>query len=104
VKVKEESKKISSKKHKSNAVDIFFNAIISMNESKEKFFDKKLDLQNKEIDSKMELEKYKINQKLELKKMELEIQKQKLEVDRLNAENAKKKLELEELKLKYHAM
>jgi hypothetical protein len=104
VKVKEESKKISSKKHKSNVVDTLSNAIISMNESKEKFFDKKLDLQNKEIDSKMELEKYKINQKLELKKMELEIQKQKLEVDRLNAENAKKKLELEELKLKYHAM
>jgi len=104
VKVKEESKKISSKKHKSNAVDTLSNAIISMNESKEKFFDKKLDLQNKEIDSKMELEKYKIDQKLELKKLELEVQKQKLEVEKLNAENAKKKLELEELKLKHHKM
>ncbi len=74
IKVKEESKKTDnnySKRHKSNIVDTLSSAIISMNESKKKFFDKKLDLQNREIDSKMKLEKYKIDQKMKLKKMEL---------------------------------
>src|SRR6266542_978955 len=71
--INKEIEKTNTKKHKSNAVDTLYNAIISMNESKEKFFVKKLDLQNKEIDSKMELEKYKIGQKLELKKLELEV-------------------------------
>jgi len=106
VKVKEEFKKTdnNSKRHKSNIIETLSSAIILMNESKEKFFDKKLDLQNREINSKMKLEKYKIDQKMELKKIELEIQKQKLEIDKLNAENTKKKLELEEIKLKNNAL
>ena len=32
-----------------------------MNESKKKFFGKKLDLQSREMNSKMELEKYKVD-------------------------------------------
>jgi len=107
IKVKEKSKKTDnnySKKYKSNIINTFSNAIILMNKLKKKFFDKKLNLQNREIKSKIELEKYKIDQKMELKKMELEIQKQKLEIDKINAENAKKKLELEEIKLKNNAL
>ena len=106
VKVKEKFKKTdnNSKRHKFNVVETLSSAIILMNESKEKFFDKKLDLQNREINSKMELEKYKIDQKMELKKIELEIQKQKLEIDKLNTENTKKKLELEEMKLKNNTL
>jgi hypothetical protein len=102
VKVKEEFKKNNnnSKRHKPNIVDTLSNAIVSMNESKEKFFDKKLDLHNREMNSRMELERYKVEQKMELKRIELEIQKQKLEIEKLNAENTKKKLELEEMKLK----
>jgi len=79
IKVKEESKKTDnnySKKYKSNIINTFSNAIILMNKLKKKFFDKKLNLQNREIDSKIKLEKYKIDQKMKLKKMELEIQKQ----------------------------
>jgi len=87
-----------SKKKKNNNYEAFSDLIISMNQSKDNFLVKKIELQGKEIDSKMELERYKIDKDVELRRLELEIQREKLEVEKLNAENLKKKLELESKK------
>ncbi|CAJ0751004.1 17902_t:CDS:2, partial [Entrophospora sp. SA101] len=68
--------------------------MVSMNQSKDNFLVKKIELQEKEIDSKIQLEKYKIDKEMELRKLELEIQREKLEVERLNPENLKKKIRI----------
>ncbi|GES87339.1 hypothetical protein GLOIN_2v1869760 [Rhizophagus clarus] len=79
------------KKRKSTGIEGISEVIAAMGESRDRFYEKKLDLEERENQKKFELEEKKLNQQYELEKS-------KLEIERLRAENEKVKLELEMLK------
>ena len=81
------------KKRKSAGIEGISGAIVAMGESRNKFYEKKLDLEERESQKKFELEEKKLLQQYELEKS-------KLEIERLRAENEKVKLELEMLKFR----
>ena len=79
------------KKRKINGIKSLSEVIAAMGESRDRFYEKKLDLEEREIQKKFELEKQRLKQQYELEKG-------KLEIEKLRAENEKVKLELEMLK------
>ncbi|GES94171.1 trihelix transcription factor ASIL1-like [Rhizophagus clarus] len=81
------------KKRKSTGIEGISEVIAAMGESRDRFYEKKLDLEERENQKKFELEEKKLNQQYELEKS-------KLEIERLRAENEKVKLELEMLKFR----
>ena len=96
-----ESKK---KKRKKSGVESLSEAIATIEELKNRFYERKLDLEERESQRKLDL-KEKENQKrfnLEEKKLkhQYELEKHKLEIEKLYAENEKVKLELEMLNVK----
>ncbi|PKK67963.1 hypothetical protein RhiirC2_851816 [Rhizophagus irregularis] len=81
------------KKRKSTGIEGISGVIAAMGESRDRFYEKKLDLEERESQKKFELEEKKSIQQYELEKS-------KLEIERLRAENEKVKLELEMLKFR----
>ncbi|RIA97498.1 hypothetical protein C1645_813896 [Glomus cerebriforme] len=84
---------LQKKKRKSTGIEDISWVIATIGESRDRFYEKKLDLEEHESQKKFELEKKKLIQQYELEKS-------KLEIERLRAENEKFKLELEMLKLR----
>jgi hypothetical protein len=70
------------KKRKSTGIEGISGVIASMGESRNRFYEKKLDLEEKESKKKFELEEKKLTQQYELEKS-------KLEIEKLRAENEK---------------
>jgi hypothetical protein len=79
------------KKKKSAGIEGISGVIAAMGESRDRFYEKKLNLEERESQKKFELEEKKLSQQYELEKS-------KLEIEKLRAENEKVKLELEMLK------
>jgi hypothetical protein len=80
------------KKRKAAGIEGLSGVIAAMGESRNRFYEKKLDLEERESQKKFELEEKRLTQQYELEKNRLEIEK-------LRAENEKVKLELEMLKV-----
>lgn len=80
------------KKKKSTGIEGISGVIAAMGESRNRFYKKKLDLEERESQKRFELEEKKLIQQYELEKS-------KLEIERLRAKNEKVKLELEMLKI-----
>ena len=81
------------KKKRKTGVESLSGVIAAMGESRDRFYEKKLDLKERESQKRFELEEKKLIQQYELEK-------NKLEIERLRAENEKVKLELEMLKFR----
>ena len=81
------------KKRKSTGIEGLSGVIAAMGESRDRFYEKKLNLEEHESQKKFELEEKRLNQQYELEKS-------KLEIEKLRAENEKVKLELELLKVR----
>ncbi len=79
------------KKKKKSGIEGLSGVIAAMGESRDRFYEKKIDLKERESQRRYELEEKKLTQQYELEK-------NKLEIERLRAENEKVKLELEMLK------
>ena len=79
------------KKKKKSGIEGLSEVIAAMGESRDRFYEKKIDLKERESQRRYELEEKKLTQQYELEK-------NKLEIERLRAENEKVKLELEMLK------
>jgi hypothetical protein len=79
------------KKKRKTGIEGISGVITAMIESRDRFYEKKLTLEENESQKMFELEEKKLTQQYELEK-------NKLEIERLNAENEKVKLELEMLK------
>jgi hypothetical protein len=80
------------KKRKTTGIEGLSGVIAAMGESRNRFYEKKLDLEERESQKRFELEEKRLTQQYELEKNRLEIEK-------LRAENEKVKLELEMLKV-----
>lgn len=91
------------KKSKKSGVESLSEVIANMGESRDRFYERKLDLEKRESQRKLDLEERESQKRLELEEKKLEhqyeIEKHKLEIEKLRAENEKAKLELEMLKL-----
>ena len=69
------------KKRKSTGIESLSGVIAAMGESKDKFYEKKLDLEERESKKKYELEEKRLTQQYELEKGRLEIEKLRVEND-----------------------
>ncbi|RIA96527.1 hypothetical protein C1645_733135 [Glomus cerebriforme] len=79
------------KKKRRSGIDNLSGVIAAMGESRDRFYEKKIDSKLQESQKRFELKEKKLNQQYELEK-------NKLEIEKLRAENEKVKLELEMLK------
>lgn len=81
------------KKKRKTGIEGISGVIAAMGESRDKFYEKKLSLEERESQKRFELEEKKLTQQYELEKS-------KIEIEKLRAENEKVKLELEMLKFR----
>src|ERR1044072_3869966 len=99
-----ENHKSKKKKRKKSGVENLSEVIATMGESRNRFYERKLDLKERESQRKLDLEEKESQKRFDLEEKKLkhqyELEKHKLEIEKLRAENEKVKLELEMLKVK----
>ena len=86
-----EADKSQKKKRKLTGIESLSGVIAAMGESRDRFYEKKFNLEERESQKKFDLEEKRLNQQYDLEKS-------KLEIEKLRAENEKVKLEIEMLK------